>query len=277
MNTVETESRPVVLVVEDNERALDLRIKLFSGADCTPIGVSSHDDAVRELRAVPGVDLVVTDIHLVAHEPGDQSGVALARYVKQVYADMPVAGYSAVFGDEELIDAHGFFDAIWPKPLDYKRIEEMVRVCRERAVAHRQRRREAAFEAHTLLRRRHELAHPEVELMRELRPGTGSAAPVEQALSEAGYRLQLVEAAVNGLGKPIIVWLLDYEGGVEAEVYGQPALYADGKDDGEAIHNLVDLMRLYAEEIGPRAPEAVGPALSLSNFLEQVMANEDER
>jgi CheY-like chemotaxis protein len=272
----ENEPRPIVLVVEDNDRARRLRVEAFNQALCTPIGVRSHDDAVRELRAAPAVDLVLTDIHL-APPAEDKSGVALARYIKQTYRDMPVAGYSAVFVDEDLGSDKDVFDVIWTKgDVDFKHFEKIIEYCRERALDHRQRRREEAFEAHDLLRRRHETTHPDVELMRELRPGAGAAAPVEEALSEAGYRLKLVEADVNGLAKPIIVWLLEVDDGVEAEVYGQPALYADGANDEEAIASLVDLMRLYAAELGPDAPEAIGPALSLTDFLRRVVADENE-
>src|SRR4051812_21653886 len=98
MNDLTTTPRPVILVVEDEEEALRLRLDALIDAECTPIGVQSHDDALRELRAAPAVDLVLTDIHLAA-APDDKSGVALARYIKNSYVDLPVAGYSAVFGD----------------------------------------------------------------------------------------------------------------------------------------------------------------------------------
>jgi hypothetical protein len=203
--------------------------------------------------------------------------VALARYVKRTYSDLPVAGYSAYFADEDLGNDKDVFDAIWPKgTLTYRAVAEMVAFCRKRALEHRRVRHQTASDVHSLLRRRHEDAHPVFELMRELRPGAGSAAPVEEALNRAGYRLNLIEADVNQLTQPVIVWLLDHGDRVEAEVYGQSALYADGEDDGEAIANVVDLMRLYGAEIGPDAPESVGPALSLTEFLRAVLAKDRE-
>jgi CheY-like chemotaxis protein len=238
------------------------------------IGVRSHDDALRELRAAPAVDLVLTDIHLAA-APDDKSGIALARYVKSTYLDLPVAGYSAYFADEDLGNDRAIFDAIWAKGhFTYKTIDEMVAFCRARALEHRRARQDTATEVHALLRRRHETAHPAVELMRDLRPGAGSAAPVEEALARAGYRLKLIEADVNNLAQPVIVWMLDCDEMVEAEVYGQPALYAEGRTDEEAIRMMVDLMHLYGAEIGAGAPQAVGPALSLTKFLEFVLRDE---
>ncbi len=87
--------------------------------------------------------------------------------------------------------------------------------------------------------------------------------------------MKLVEAKnEQQLSKPIIVWLLDVEGHVEAEVYGQPALYGYGETDEQAIAAVVDLMRLYAQQCEAPA-EAVGPALSLTNFLAEVIAAEE--
>lgn len=272
-----TEGRPVVLVVEDEEDALEWRMEALADVDCMVIGVGSHDEAMRELRAGPAVDLVLTDIRLTRQLKKDKSGIALARYIKETYVDLPVAGYSAVFSDVELekerVDE--LFDIVWPKGYTKLReLDEIIEYCKRRALEHRKTRRDTAFELHAVLRRGHEETYPEVELMRELHP-TDRSAPIEAALRAAGYRLKLVEAKNDKqLSKPIIVWLLDVEGHVEAEVYGQPALYGHGPTDEQAIAAVVDLMRLYAQQCDAPA-EAVGPALSLTNFLAEVIAAEE--
>ena len=268
---------PIVLIVEDQKDALMLRSELLDSAGCTTIGVRSSDDAIRELRASPGVDLLLTDIRL-GRKKEDKSGVALARYVKETYVDMPVAGYSAWFGDNDLSEADTApFDVMWPKGFSTgAQIEQIVAACRERALEHRLQRASNAFEAQAVLRRRHESKYPEVALLRELRLGGGEAAPVELTLAEAGYRLKLVEPKGPVLAQPTIVWLCDVEGGIEAEVYGQPALYARARTDDEAIAEVIELMHLYGEELTADAPEAVGPALSLTEFLHRVLQIGDD-
>jgi CheY-like chemotaxis protein len=263
---------PIILIVEDQEDALVLRSELLDSAGCTTIGVQSSDDAIRELRASPGVDLLLTDIRL-GRKKEDKSGVALARYVKETYVDMPIAGYSAWFGDSDLSEADTApFDVMWPKGFSTgEQIEQIVAVCRERALEHRLQRASNAFEAQAVLRRRHESKYSEVALLRELRLGGGEAAPVEIILADAGYRLKLVEPKGPPLVQPTIVWLCDVEGGIEAEVYGQPALYARAGTDDEAIAEVIELMHLYGEELTADAPEAVGPALSLTEFLRRVL------
>lgn len=284
MSAEEIAERPVVLLVEDDEEQLEWRVREFSEAGCMTIGVASHDDAVRELRAGPAVDLVITDIRLTTHDEdddleADKSGVALARYVQRTYVDLPVTGYSAYFEDRDLVDEKDafdrLFDHVWKKgEQDYREFDEMISYCRRRAVAHRLSRRKTAFDVHAALRRRHEIQHPDVDLMRELHPAA-EPAPVESVLREAGYRLKLVEARSTDLSQPIIVWLLDVGGKVDAEVYGQPALYAHGATDEEAIVGLIDLMRLYAAELATTQPdEAAGPMISLTDFLRRTMEGE---
>src|SRR2546423_1417629 len=96
-----SESAPIVLIVEDQPDNLALRVELFKNAGCTALGVREADDAIRELRASPGIDLVFTDIHL-RPSPTDKSGVALAKLVKRSHSDLPVAGYSAYFDENQL-------------------------------------------------------------------------------------------------------------------------------------------------------------------------------
>lgn len=281
-----TLERPVVLLVEDDEDQLSWRRDRFADSGCMPIAVSSHDDAVRELRAGPAVDLVLTDIRLVPEaESGDEgkeldrSGLALARYVKETYVDLPVAGVSAYFDDEDLAEDEAFYNyfvQIWTKgQQDYRQLDEMIGDCRRMALKHRQSRRTNAFEVHAALRRRHEVRHPEVELMRELHP-PAEAAPVEAVLRDAGYRLKLVEDRSLKLAQPIIVWLLDVDGRVDAEVYGQPALYARGATDEEAIVALIHLMDLYRAELASDSPdERVEPSPSLATFLRRTLGSRE--
>lgn len=107
-------SLPKVLVVEDNARALELRVDALRDAGCEVIGVRSHLDATRELTTLGTIDLVLTDIHF-GSVLGDQSGIDLARYIRRMFPEMPVVGYSAYFADGDLGEHAEVFDAVWTK------------------------------------------------------------------------------------------------------------------------------------------------------------------
>lgn len=139
--TAVTQPDPLVLIVEDDEQALRERADVFSNAGCSVRGVQTLGDAMRELRGSPGIDLVLTDIKL-AEPAGDKSGVELARHVRDAYPGLPVAGYSAVFADEELAADKDLFEAFWEKGrLNYRAIAAMVQFCHDLAVRHRHVRR----------------------------------------------------------------------------------------------------------------------------------------
>jgi hypothetical protein len=111
-----------------------------------------------------------------------------------------------------------------------------------------------------------------VELLRELVPGgTADEAGIERTLSDAGYRLQLVDSDISRLRAPLVVWLLRTEEVVHAEVYGQSLLYADGPDDQRAIENLVELMHLWHTELAQDASGLAGPARELHAFLDRLL------
>ena len=64
MTVTLVESRPVVLVVEDDERALDLRISAFADAGCIPVGAQTKEQAVQELcRVTSGHGDVILELY----------------------------------------------------------------------------------------------------------------------------------------------------------------------------------------------------------------------
>lgn len=272
--TYDSESRPLVLIVEDRAPSLDLRLRLYRNAGFTAIGVTSPDDAIREIGASPSVDMVVTDVNLLPDRGDDKSGVALAKYIKSVRGKLPIAGYSAYFNTGEMQpDEIELFDLWMPKgSRGTEQIEAEVIGCRELALEHHRARRDDADETLSLLRRRYEVERPEVETLRRLVPGEGDAAEVESALRDAGYRLRLVDAGSHGLAEPFIVWLMDVGEHVEAEVYGQPILYGFGDSEEDAVSNVVELMRLFRVDLVEGGERAEGPALALREFLLRVLA-----
>ena len=145
MNAVAEAELPVILVVEDDPEALDQRTGLLATLQSEPVGRPSDDEAREVVLELP-VDLVLTDIRLKIPND-DRSGIDLARYVKSIYPDLPVIGYSARVADDELSpDEREVFDEVWPKNLDYKQIEDLMQRCRSLAAAHQEVRRAALWE-----------------------------------------------------------------------------------------------------------------------------------
>lgn len=127
MSAIATEhGTPVVLVVEDNDAARQLRVEALQEAGCIPLPASSHAEALRALEEGPHVDLVLTDVNL-ARFRADKSGVTLARHVKRHHAGVFVVGYSSFFAEEQLAGEMDAFDRFMPRPVpDYRAFLEAI-------------------------------------------------------------------------------------------------------------------------------------------------------
>lgn len=264
-------ARPLVLIVEDKPRSLKTRLDLFEHFGCTALGAGSMKDAIRELTATPLVDLVVTDIHMPTEsgEETDKSGVEFARYVRRGWDDLPVAGYSAHFTEDQLTEEElGVFDLSFAKGRQRARdIEVQVEACVALALDHRARRAADYDDTMARLRREYEVRAPVTELLRQLQPDATGNAAVEGALQKAGYRLKLISAS-SGRREAIAVWLLRTKEGWEAEVYGYPELYAFGGTEQAVTESLIELMALFHEEF----TESNAPSLPRVERLEAYLS-----
>jgi DNA-binding NtrC family response regulator len=128
---------PLVLLVDDEEDSLELSRAALAEADLDAIGVRTLGDALRALRDAPRIDLVMTDICLVAGRK-DRSGLELARYVSEHHRDIPIVGYSALFAEREFAGEQELFDTFWEKSSgDYRALDAFIRRCRRLALQRR--------------------------------------------------------------------------------------------------------------------------------------------
>lgn len=117
-------TRPVVLLVEDNDRNLKLARDVLEYAGFTVlVAVSGEDAVVRAASARP--DLVLMDLQL----PGIDGHEALSRLRRdQRTSDIPVVALTAfaMREDRERALAAGF-DGYLHKPIDVRRFPDQVR------------------------------------------------------------------------------------------------------------------------------------------------------
>lgn len=262
---------PVVLIVEDRAGQRMDRARALVERGCVPITVEGTDSAARELTASPGIDLVLTDIHLVPREENDKSGVELARFVKADYPGIPVVGYSAFFSAKELpAEDLAVFDYQYSK--GEKTIQEM-RVILDRCVALATTARRDRREQGEVRLAEGESGPSELAL-EVLRSATlADVEGVEQVLHEAGFRLKLVKLPTAESAEPLIVWIREQEGYVDVEVYGHSTLYVTGATEAEALEQLIDLIHLFWEELSEQQAELLGAAKKLHEFLSDLKLN----
>src|ERR1041384_3765728 len=92
---------PVALIVDDDTAALSVRVELFNRSGFTALGARTFGQAIDRFREY-AIDIVFTDINLVAHDRQDMSGMELARFIKERRPGLPVVGYSGRFRDADI-------------------------------------------------------------------------------------------------------------------------------------------------------------------------------
>jgi CheY-like chemotaxis protein len=116
MNRSSPQRRPKIMVVDDDQVALELRSQLLEIAGCDVVSVMSPSDAEALLTGGQAIDLVMTDIHFGEADPRDRSGIALAQHLKTKYPDVPIVGYSAMYSGDDIPSADSvLFDAFIAK------------------------------------------------------------------------------------------------------------------------------------------------------------------
>ena len=234
---------PLLIIVEDSHQLREQRVKFFSKKGFAVIAAASMEEALHELQASPGVDLVVTDIELDKVEP-HKSGVALARKVREFRDQLPIVGYSAKFEDLPEADRQQFQLFQKKGTIDRQERDRFADRCLNLAVDHRDRRRRHAHESMARLRHAKQPDGAQFRTLRRVamdRDGDGAEATLERA----GFRIRLIDSEnFDSIVAPFVVWIRQGSNNVEAEVYGQPELYTVGADVESTVQGLVEYMRL---------------------------------
>jgi CheY-like chemotaxis protein len=265
----------LVLVVEDNPRTQDVRKKQLEGRGWQVILAETKEAAIREMDNSPTLDAVLTDANLDPADPTDASGIDLARDVRNRFGDIPILAYSAHFSDRPLTaEEKLLFTRTIPKRIMRAGdLEAHLGLLKDEAREYRSKRVSDVHSAREELRSRVRLEALEpAETVRRMMPEGRAREGVEHSLKEAGFRLQLVHSAsFKRSSTPLLVWTRDTPDGAEAEVYGQPGLYADGQDEQDAVSQLVELMRLFAKDFASSAKPVAADAARLRSFLDRTI------
>lgn len=283
--------KPLVLLVEDEDKERESRAESLRRAGFTAIAVGSVEEAEGELRGAPGIDLLVTDINLDPQKSKDKSGVLLAKRTAALFPELPLVAYSARFEKDDLPteDRSVFRDYIIKGDLRPIELITKFEKWQKLAMDHHQRRREfVTNELHRLVGK-YAISDNDFELIREFLPVAEGLSRLsdkkpESVLAEAGFTLKVIGAteAIRLLtpkdrrltiNVPIAVWLRCCEDHVIAEVLRFPSLYASGANTSVALAQLLRLMQGYFYDLRNATDDELSPAVrSLRDYLTAVFS-----
>lgn len=267
-------SKPLIVVVEDKPIDLSQRVEALQDFGCRAVGFLHSDEAIKEIIASPGIDLIFTDIDLDGSGT-DKSGIALAEFVKDMRLDIPVYAISAYFSDEGLTeDERSYFGERWfyKGSMRGEEINKMYETLAETAKAHRSERASRVDGVLQALRAKYDIEKKEFEQVRQFILKSENSSELERILSEQQYTLRILQPKNNsGLKMPVPIWMREADEGIEVEVYSFPELYAFGDTEEEAIEKTIELILLLAEDAKQEEDEMFSEcALPLKEFLEYV-------
>src|ERR1700734_1410180 len=93
---MEKQSRPVVLIVEDEPLMLIDAVDLVTDAGFLAIGAKNADEAIRILESRDDIRIVFTDVNM----PGAMDGIRLARAVRGRWPPIKIIVTSGFSGGE---------------------------------------------------------------------------------------------------------------------------------------------------------------------------------
>jgi CheY-like chemotaxis protein len=263
------------MIVDDRKDSRRSRVKQAESVGFKVLPVETAEDALGQLEVSPEVDHVVTDIRLSTEVADDQSGIELARQITRLHQDLPVSYYSSYYAENDISDEdQQLFVNGWIKgETTWREMDALFEEIYANAVQRKAGRVAKADMARAKLKERHELEIIDTpEVLRSLVPDSKGGRQVEEALAEAGYGLALVRSsAFSPEAMPLMVWVNAHGEHAEVEVFGHPSLFAPGETTREAIEALVELMRLFHEDLQGQGGDVDGPARTLQEFLARTM------
>jgi CheY-like chemotaxis protein/uncharacterized protein YqiB (DUF1249 family) len=281
--------QPTALIVEDEPSSLETRKRMLESSGFTVFGASDLRTALSEVRAVPSIDIVVTDINLNRAVLKDKSGVTLARSIRADNATLPIIGYSALFTDGELgSDDLNVFDDYLPKgSVKAHHLDERINAWKERALSHREQRMSWSHTELQRLRDKYGAPESNFATLRRLDPennqeGKSEGRSAEEVLKTIGYRLRILEPGTSrprlhtsgrNIISPLAVWVRQEDDISVAEVYGYSELYAYADNEEEALAEILVLMEGFYKELVQDLPPDDSLSiltLRLRDFLKHV-------
>jgi|GEM_PF-5414011 len=270
--------KPLIMIVEDREDGRRDVAELLKQLGCAVITAENANEALKNYMITPRLDLVFTDIDLLGSENyKDKSGVDIARFIKQLNSKLPVIGYSSKFEDNELTDEErSYFNGWYFKGgMSVQALSHMYVELKSKADQHKKGRFDDIADAFNILKQKNviDLNHFSEVLELAISYGTAPSLQIEEAASEKGYELKLVDPkTINPIAKPFLIWTRSEKNIHEIEVYGYSELYSFGQTEKEALAKLLELMRGFASDMKKESPENfAGPALRLRKFLFNIL------
>ncbi len=258
-----------ILIVEDNPAISAVYRQFFEPEENKVLCANNYDQAIKILYEHPAMtfDLFFTDINLngSSNKTDDKSGIAFARYVRQIFPKAAIAGHSAYFETDDISpEDKSLFDVFYPKAIKIaereQMFEETLKIARTRK-----------FKNQSKIPDR---KHPDLAVPTE---ETGNIAEVAEDnvldldSNDLGYSMEIIYPNnEEEIYRHFSVWCRQSSSGCEMEVVGCPAILAWGETKKDAIEHLFEFIQ-FNQDLALRPDDKLGGAcLDIAHFIRKI-------
>lgn len=247
---IELAVKPFILIVEDRKDLRELESFVFKGLGCSVIVASNPIDALKTFLSSPQLDLIFTDIDLLAdYNKHDKSGVDIARLIRQLNPEIPIVGYSSKFSEQELTKNEiSCFNRWYDKgSMDSIQLSDMFTEVTTMATLYKQNRFNLLRNIIDNVRMENGTnENYENESKFIISQDYIPKIQIDETLKETGFELYRVKPLQESkIKKDFVVWQKREDNYCEMEIYGYPNLWSVGLSEEEALINLFVLMRKF--------------------------------
>jgi len=276
---------PTLLIIDDKLDEAQDYVELFQEiGGFRVVTAASVAEAERRVAAEPGLEAVSTDISL-SSEGMDIDGAAFAQTLAARLPGIPIAGYSGFRSRSDLPREYQESFRHWiERGASVTALHDLVTALRTEAFEYRSARARRSLEFRTSHGLSSGLSDEVYEVVQDLcstRHGAITLTDLEDALHHAGFLMKAVMPVFRSdspfrARSPVVCWVRTTGEEWEGEVIGQPSLYAAGRSQEEVLSGLVELVDVFADQLGiataaESRPPRSGPAASLTAYLDSVV------
>lgn len=294
------DERPVALIVEDDIATLHDRQRLFDSNGFQSIGAATAEDALREFRSSPTVDIVITDINLIDSDEYDRSGVEVAQSIKARRPQIPVMAVSGKADSLDGDESRSFDDKLLKGTYSVDRLLKDIQKWRDDAIEYRRSKAAAAKSELAQMKEDRPFPDPDIELQRDFLPGwsplgtwdeSGEEDVVtpDEVLKKVRWRLRLVQAGFRlsdfdeapgtdsiRTQMAIPLWMKQEAGRWIAVLHEHESIYHDAETEEDAVNGALSLMFGYYQRFVEDPDGVVGDDLKhLRDYLNRIFGNHD--
>lgn len=270
---------PTILFIEDDKEIREFEKKNLEKYGCNVLDCDNSIEAIKTFMLTPGVSLVLTDIDLKSNSERrkgllDKSGIHIAQFIRNIERNVPIIGYSGCWSSDQLSNTEKsyFSETIDKSILKLSELRNFTKSVVDKATNYAKLSVEYFEELANDFVQKNLLDESDLYEFLKIVSKSGLN-PILQAKEEFQKGILCFRVVKptesNALIDSILLLIVKEENqSYHVEIYGFPELYSYAENLDDAVHELLLLMKEFANELSVISKDSfAGPAYKLRSLI----------